>query len=230
MIYKKYSHAQIETMANELNKRYDSNRLKIPKAVDVYDIVDMLDARIAFEYLSPDRTYLGATLFRDGAIYVWPGNPFKKGMMPEEKLFYGGTIIIDRDINESHLEQDHFVENYTVMHECFHFDKHQEYFNHSGHFSKSMSERNRGLLNKSSALYKIERQADYAAAAFLMPRDATYKAARDMLGYRGKTLDFGYRIKDDIKEIGKMFGVNYSPMLYRLQELKIVEEEFNPYL
>ena len=51
-----------------------------------------------------------------------------------------------------------------------------------------------------------------------------------MLGYRSKTLDFGYRIKDDIKEMGKVFGVNYTPMLYRLQELKIVDVEFNPYL
>ena len=178
MIYKKYSCSQLEAMADELNRKYDSRRLKKPMPVDVYDIVDMLDARIAFEYLSPDRTYLGATIFKDGSIFVWPGNPFKKGMLPKEKLFYAGTIIIDRDLNESNSEQDHFVENYTVMHECFHFDKHRESFKHSGHFSKSMSEYNKGSLDKNSALYKIERQADYAAATFLMPREATYRAAR----------------------------------------------------
>ena len=230
MIYKRYSCSQLEAMADDLNKKYDSRRLKKPMAVDVYDIVDLLGARIAFEYLSPDRTYLGATIFRDGTIYIWPGNPYKKGMMPEKKFFYAGTIIIDRDLSESDSEQDHFVENYTVMHECFHFDKHEVSFKHSCHLSKSMSEYNKSSLDKNSALYKIERQADYAAAAFLMPREATYRAAREMLGYRGKTLDFGYRIKDDIKEMGKVFGVNYTPMLYRLQELKIVDEEFVPYL
>ena len=51
------------------------------------------------------------------------GNPYVPGMLPTEKLFYGGTIIVDRDLNESKDEEDHFVENFTVIHECFHFDK-----------------------------------------------------------------------------------------------------------
>lgn len=78
MTYRNYSYQQLEAMADDLNCRYDSARLKEPKTVDVYDLVDLLGARLAFEYLSPDRTYLGATLFRPGYINVWPGNPFTR--------------------------------------------------------------------------------------------------------------------------------------------------------
>ena len=230
MIYHDYSFTQLEALADELNKRYDAERLTKPKQVDVYDIVDMLGARLAFEYLSPDRTYLGATLFQPGKLYVWPGNPYEPGMMPTEKFFYGGTIIIDRDLNESKTEQDHFAENFTVMHECFHFDKHQESFKNSGHMSKSFDGYGRKQADKSTDLYKIERQANYSAAAFLMPREATTAAAKELLHYDGSVLGFGFDIKPKIKEMGRLFGVNYSPMTYRLQEIGILEYGFNPFL
>ena len=139
MFYRRYSHAQLEELADGLNRRYQAERLKKPSQIDVYDIVDLLGARLAFEYLSPDRTYLGATTFSDGLLYVWPGNPYVKGMMPAKKMFYGGTIIIDRDLNESLEEQDHFTENFTVIHECFHHAKHQASFKHSYHMSRSFS-------------------------------------------------------------------------------------------
>lgn len=230
MIYHRYSNADLEKFADDLNKRYDAGRLKTPKQVDVYDIVDLLGARLSFEYLSPDRTYLGATIFRDGILYVWPGNPYVKGMMPKEKLFSGGTIIIDRDLNESNEEQDHFAENFTVIHECFHYARHQASFSHGGHMSLSFSGYGEKQTDKKGALFWLEHQANYATAAFLMPREAVYYGAMHLLHYRGVPLSFGYKIKDEIRELGRRFGVNYSPMLYRLQTLGILEDEFNPYI
>lgn len=228
MIYHDYSLTQLEAFADDLNRKYDSSRLTTPKQVDVYDIVDLLGARIAFEYLSPDRTYLGATLFQPGALYVWPGNPYVDGMMPTKKTFHGGTIIIDRDLSESNTEQDHFTENYTVMHECFHFDKHQKSFRHAGHMSKSFSGYERNQNDRKSALFYIERQANYASSAFLMPREAVKIAAKELLNYDGQhKLAFCYDIKSKIKEVGRLFGVNYSPMVYRLQELGILDNNFN---
>ena len=228
MIYYNYSFTQLETFADDLNRRYNATRLTTPEQVDVYDIVDLLGARIAFEYLSPDRTYLGATLFRPGTLYVWPGNPFVAGMMPELKYFRDGTIIIDRDLNEGISEQDRFTENFTVMHECFHFDKHQKSFRHAGHLSRTFSGYERNQNDKCSALYHIERQANYAAAAFLMPRKAVRVAAKELLQYDGQNrLAFCYDIKPKIKEVGRLFGVNYSPMTYRLQELEILDWNFN---
>lgn len=231
LVYYRFSNAQLKKLADDLNQRYDVNRLKKPSQVDVYDIVDLLGARLAFEYLSPDRTYLGATVFRDGTLYVWPGNPFTKSMEPKEKLFYGGTIIIDRDINESSEEQDHFSENFTTIHKCFHFSKHKGSFRHGGgHMSRSFSDYKDRQMDKNDALFWIEHQANYAAAAFLMPREAVEYGAKRILHYNGRPLPFGYTIKDDIRELGRRFGVNYSPMVYRLQNLGFLEEEFNPYI
>ncbi len=231
MIYHNYSPAQLENFADDLNRRYDATRLTTPEQVDVYDIVDLLGARLAFEYLTPDRTYLGATLFQPGTLYVWPGNPFVEGMRPALKYFHGGTIIIDRDLNESTSEQDRFTENFTVIHKCFHFDKHQKSFRHAGHLSKSLTGYKRNQKNRNSALFYIERQADYASAAFLMPREAVKTAAKEILNYDGQhRLAFGYNIKPKIKEIGRLFSVNYSPMTYRLQELGILERTFNSHI
>ncbi|MBQ2040036.1 MAG: ImmA/IrrE family metallo-endopeptidase [Thermoguttaceae bacterium] len=225
-----YSHAQLEELADNLNRRYDAERLKRPARIDVYDVVDLLGARLAFEYLSPDRTYLGATIFRNGSLYVWPGNPYVKNMMPKEKLFYGGTIIIDRDLSESTKEQDRFSENFTVIHECFHYAKHQSSFRQSGHMSRSFSDYGKKQVDKKDALFWIEHQANYSAAAFLMPRNAVEYGARHLLHYRGKPLPFGFDIKDDIKELGNRFGVNYSPIVYRLQTLNILKSKFDPYI
>ena len=223
MLYYNYSNSQIEEMANKLNERYDASRLTHPSRIDVYDIVDLLGARLAFEYLSPDRTYLGATIFQDGMLYVWPGNPYYDGMMPTKKLFYGGTIIIDRDLNESTKEVDEFTENFTVLHECFHFEHHQACFKHSGHMSRSFSGYGEKQRDKTSAFYWIEHQANYGAACFLMPREAVIAGAKKVLNYHGSRFAFASGINDEIKELGRMFGVNYSPMLYRLQELGIVD-------
>ena len=151
-------------------------------------------------------------------------------MMPKEKLFYGGTIIIDRDLSESTKEQDRFSENFTVIHKCFHYAKHQSSFRQSGHMSRSFSDYGKKQVDKKDALFWIEHQANYSAAAFLMPRNAVEYGARHLLHYRGKPLPFGFDIKDDIKELGNRFGVNYSPIVYRLQTLNILKSKFDPYI
>ncbi len=231
MIYYPYSHAQLEELANKLNQRYDAGRLKKPSRVDVYDIVDLLGARIAFEFLSPTRSFLGATIFNTGPFYVWPeiaNRSWTIDMMPKLKLFYGGTIIIDQSLSESSKKRDHFIENFTVMHECFHFAKHKSAFECDGHMSRSFTDYNREQTNKNNALYWLEHQANYAAAAFLMPREAVEYGARNLLYYSGYPIPFEQRMADDIKGLGYLFGVNYSPMLYRLRELNILEKEFDP--
>jgi Zn-dependent peptidase ImmA (M78 family) len=95
--------------------------------------------------------------------------------------------------------------------------------------SSSLIEYQQHQKNKDTALYRLERQANYAAAAFLMPRQAVIFAAQTMLQYDGKyCMPFGYSIKPTIKEMGKLFGVNSSPMTYRLQELNIINRNFDP--
>lgn len=231
MIYYDYSYDQLETFADELNKRYDPRRLTQPRDVDVFDIVDMLGARLAIDYLSPDRSLLGATTYKDGTLWIWPGNPYVSGMLPEKRFYHAGTIIIDADLDSSTNEQDVFVENYTVMHECFHFDKHQASFKHCGAHIYELH-KSKDNIDKKSALYKLERQADYAAAAFLMPREAVKNAFCEIFhvdkGHR--PIPFGYETKPFIKELASLFQVNYSPMEFRLKDLGLLSKQFNAYL
>lgn len=228
MIYHDYSLSQIESMADELNKQYNSKRLSVPMQADVFDIIDMLGARIAIEYLTPDRSCLGATTFKDGTLWIWPDSLYIQGMQPKRKFFYAGMIIIDADLDGSADEQDKFSENYTVIHECFHYAKHQASFKHCAHYS-SIDTYTLKQMDRNSALYKIERQANYAAAAFLMPRQAVINGAREYFKISSKTnlIPFGYATKDKIKSFGKLFGVNYSPMVYRMQEIGLLDKKFD---
>ena len=232
MIYHDYSYDQLETFAEELNKKYDPRRLTQPQDVDVYDIVDMLGARLAIDYLTPDRSYLGATTYKDGTLWIWPGNPYVTGMLPEKKFYRAGTIIIDTDLDSSTQEQDVFVKNYTVMHECFHFDKHQASFKHSGAHVYESLYKSKNKVDRFSALYKLERQADYAAAAFLMPKEAVTNSFCEIFHVDKDhgPIPFGYETKPLIKELATLFQVNYSPMEFRLKDLGLLSKRFNSYL
>lgn len=226
MSYRFCSNNELEQKAEELNSLYDANRLIVPSKVDIYDLVDLIGARLAFEYISPDRSLLGATTFRTGSIYVWPGYPYSKDMKPELKLFYDNTIIVDRGLAESKDEQDCNKLNFTVSHEGCHLLEHREFFTDECHESSSLYDYKEECYND-SPIKKIEHEANFMAAAFLMPREAVFRVSRRLLCYRNKVLPFGYGIKDDIKEMAHKFGVNYTPMEYRLQYLGILDKEFD---
>ena len=221
-----YSHERLEELAEGLNKRYDKNRLFRPSQIDPYDLVDLIDARLAFDYISPDNSYLGATVFENMELPMWPEKPFYTGLLPEYKFFYKNTIIIDKDLAESEEEQNRFKFCFTVIHECFHLCRHRYFFQKGSHYS-SNGYKKYGENDYPSELDKIEAQANFAAAAFLMPKDVVFRQAKRMLHYRNKTIQFGFHIKEDIKEMGKKFGVNYTPMVYRLQNLGILDEFFD---
>lgn len=225
-MYKFGNQKVIEEKAENINKVYDAKRLIMPTIIDIYDLADAIGARLVFDYISPDQTFLGATVFQTGYIWVWPGNPYTKGMKPKKQFFYENTIIIDRGLEESKVEIDCNIENFTVAHEAFHFFYHKDFFGDGCHMSRPITHYREEIVNN-DVLGRIEVEANYGAAAFLMPREVVYKTARRMLGYKNKRLAFGYPIKDDIKEMGRLFGVNYSPMVYRLQKLDILDSYFD---
>ncbi len=227
MSYISYSSSQIAFLANSLNRRYNKERLRTPMPADVYDVTDLLGARIAVDYLTPDRSILGMTLFKPKTLWVWPDGNYIKGMLPIKRTYNENTILLDRSLGESGIEEDRYIENFTAMHEAFHFCRHKAFFCDA----KSDSTVYTNLEKSNSKMQKlkwIEGQADYAAAAFLMPREAIFNAAREYLDYDGRhILKFGYRTKEKIKQIRHLFGVNYSPLVYRLQKLGILERYFD---
>ncbi|MDO5297058.1 MAG: ImmA/IrrE family metallo-endopeptidase [bacterium] len=224
MNYHHLSHSQIEYFADSLNKRYDPVRLKEPKPIDVYDIIDLVGAKTAIDCLSPDMTYLGITIFQTRYVYIWPGNPYRAGMMPTRKLYTSDTIIIEKYLNESPYEHDHYKENFTVAHECFHFSQHRYYFTQNNNNSIFYNSDQKQQIDYKTDRF-VEHEANYGAATLLMPRQAVIHAAHELLHYNDQIINSAEVPKCIIKQMGQLFGVNYSPIFYRLLELKIISED-----
>ncbi len=216
--------AQIEEWADNLNRRYRPERLIKPSEPDIYDIPDLLGARISWDHLTPDRSILGVTTFGNVELWIWPEGYYQKGKLPELKRFRKGTIIIDNSLANSFLPRDKHIENFTVAHECFHFDNHQSFFENIG---QSISSFQANYLaqqqDEQNPIHILERHANYGSAAFMMPRMAVINGASDILGYRYVPIQFSDDLKCDIEKLGTLFGVNYQPMKYRLQQLKIIQ-------
>lgn len=229
MIYYNYSQTQLESLADNLNMEFDAERLKIPKPIDVYDVVEYLGATPDWIYITPDQSILGATFFCDTYWYSWPEARFDKNILPIEIPIRKGTILIDRTLNEG---KDRGKENHTVIHECFHYKIHERCFRREDgfqHYCKKdafdpWGNRRRPM----SALEINEYQANYCAAAFLMPKTAVENAFIKSIRMTHKPeqpLPYADWMKKYIAELAKEFSVNFNPMKYRLQQLKLIEKE-----
>ncbi len=130
MRYKVYSKTQLEANANELNGRFDKERLEKAKPIDVYDVLEFIGAVVDWKYLSNDQSVLGATVFYDGILPVFEKENDK--FVAKNIYVNAGTIIIDIGLDES---SNVGRKNFTVMHEVFHFLYHK----------KSFTKRNGGL-------------------------------------------------------------------------------------
>lgn len=137
MRYKEYSKTQLESNANELNDRFDKERLEKAKPIDVYDVLEFIDADVDWKYLSKDQSVLGATVFCDGMLPVFEK---ENGIFEEKNIFVNaGTIIIDIGLDES---SNVGRKNFTVMHEVFHFFVSQEkFYKEKWWFEKSIGNR-----------------------------------------------------------------------------------------
>ena len=81
---------------------------------------------------------------------------------------YAGTILIDRTISEG---DNRGIENFTVIHECFHQRLHKKCFNKRSanyqHFARrNPFEQRQGNRKNMTAIEIIEYQANYCTAAF----------------------------------------------------------------
>lgn len=97
------------------------------------------------------------------------------------------------------------------------------------HFCKKKAFRaETGDRSNLSAIEIIEFQANYCAAAFLMPKEAATAEFVKQMGLTSapnipvpKTAD----VDEVISVLAEKFSVNYTPMKYRLQELNLVSIE-----
>lgn len=223
MRYKEYSKSQLEELANELNRSFDSSRLEMAKSIDVYDVVEFVGADIDWKYLSIDGSILGATVFCDGCFPVFEKQEgeFVSNIISVNE----GTILIDIRVDE---DTNIGRKNFTVIHEVFHFLHHKKSFTkRNGGFKKvletevfrSYEEKKKGM----SAIEILEWQANYMAAAFLVPKSALVNEIKSISKITDN-INF-ISLKDfEIKELAKKFSVSYQTMIYRLQGLEILRK------
>lgn len=223
MQYTEYSKSQLEEFADKLNKNFDSERLKKAKPIDVYDVVDFVRADIDWKNISTDGSILGATIFGDGIMPV-----FEKKNDDWIKKYIkvsAGTIIIDSKVEE---DANKGRRNFTVMHEVFHFLYHKKSFTHTSVGLKSLleteifrdyEEKKKGM----TVLEILEWQANYMAAAFLIPKSALMNELN--IKEEVETRDIGNLKldKEEIRDLATKFSVSCKTMSYRLKGLKIIE-------
>ena len=145
MIHYNYSAHQLEYEAEKLLTQFDPERLKKPKPIDVYAVIEKcLDVEYDWKYITPDQSILGATAFNAGYIWVWPEPCYREGMRPEKAYLSKGCILIDATLTEG---ENRGRENFTVMHEVFHQVIHQKCFRReTGLTPKQYRNRNFQLL------------------------------------------------------------------------------------
>lgn len=226
MRYREYSKSQLEDLANDLNISFDSDRLEKAKSIDVYDVVEFVGADIDWKYLSIDGNVLGATVFCDGLFPVFEKQDGE--FVPEIIFVNKGTIIVDIRVDEG---DNIGRKNFTVMHEVFHFLYHKKSFTkRNGGLKKiletevfrSYEEKKKGM----TAIEILEWQANYMAAAFLVPKSALINEIKTVSDI---SIDIDntsiISLKDiKIKELAKRFSVSNQTMIYRLQSLGILRK------
>ena len=72
----------------------------------------------------------------------------------------------------------------------------------------------------------IERQTNYLNAAILMPRDVIKKEFFRIGRYRNipiQTIEYKSYMRGWVADLAKKYNLNFNPVLYRLQDLGVIE-------
>ena len=214
MIHYNYSARQLESEAEKLLFQFDPERLKKPKSIDVYAVIEKcLGVEYDWKYITPDQSILGATAFNAGYIWVWPEPCYREGMLPSKAYLPKGCILIDATLTES---GNRGRENFTVMHEVFHQVLHKNCFRRE----------------KPDYIHGTSQKAlNTCAAAFLMPQDVVreeFKKRSNNLGSK-YPLPCDYMVESIICDMADVFSVSKQAMRYRLNALNMVTFDATPF-
>ena len=231
MYYTKY---YLEDLAEQINKKYYPERLDKVSPLDTYDLMEKLNLEVEWKYISPNSDLLGMIFFEDSTWFVWEKGTYTKGDIPKPESFKKGTIVINNILIKKHDEEK---ERFVSGHEIMHWIKDKEYFEKST--SNGLHICDNGAFNSTcwnqemGELDIIERQTNYLNAAVLMPKELIKKEFFRRLRYKNIPL---LPLKEErymifvLKDLAKSFGLNLSPIRYRLYDLNILErntEVFN---
>lgn len=211
--------------------------LKTPSPLEVDAFLEFyLRIQVEYKKLSYGGKVLGLTAFNAGHIQVFD----EKTNMPMPLYVKEGTVVIDTSLlqkrNEGRLR-------FTLMHEAAHWMLHRRAFSEENSFFVNDKFDNQYLAAKEGRIdysrscredndgQRMERQADFFAAALLMPRPALRVAYRRYFSFYGEKpgkILRGSDIAADChavqlpKYVAKHFGVSKGAALIRLEKLNAI--------
>lgn len=225
-----YTREYLEEQADKINMKYYPERLKEVIPLDPYDLLERLGLDVEWKYISPNDSILGMIFFEDGYWYVWPSGKYKKGDIPKYEFFKKGTVVINQILldKKSNAKKEVFVCN----HENMHWIKDKDFFKTKD--ASPLHICNEDAMNKTywnntmSDVDIIERQNNYLNAAVLMPRNVIKREFFKRLRFKtipSEPIKYEVYMKKHIKSLADDYGLNFSPILFRLYDLGILKRE-----
>jgi len=231
------SYDALESYAEKIVGDFAPELLRNPGIMDVEGFLEYyLKLNVDFKRICLNNKVLGITAFNDGMVDVIDEVTGKPGEIPVKM----GTVIIDTSLtskkNEPRLR-------FTGMHEGVHWLIHRKAFADDNPFGPAGLYKNqyiaakegRGDYTRSTKertdIDHMERQADFLAAAILMPRPAMRTAFRNFFKFYGekpRRIVRGASIEDDCyakqlpEYIAKTFNVSKKAALIRLEKLTAI--------
>ena len=219
---------KLELLADEVNRKFFPERLEESLALDPYDLLDKLGCSYNWKYISPDKSILGMTFFGDGCWPIWPNGKLKDGDKCSMQYFSKQTILINQTVLDG--QKTRCEENFIVAHEASHWIKDKDFFENNidtvSHICRKNDMGKTYWDRRMTDLEIVECQTNYLAAAILMPRDMIKTKFFDLLRYANipqRPIQYQTYMNRHIKELSKIFDVNFNPVKYRLIDIGVLE-------
>lgn len=226
-----YSKEELETMADNINRRFFSNRLISVSPLDPYDLVEKIGCDIEWKYISPDESILGMTFFEDGMWYIWENGVCVPGVLPKKECFKKSTVVINQMVLDKQKPKN---ENWVVTHEASHWIKDQEFFKSQEDTPFQICVNNDFECtywnNDMPTLKLIEAQTNYLAAAILMPREVTHERFFKLCRYKNipqKPIEYKSFMRAQIATLANEYNLNFNPVRYRLYDIDVFDRKNN---
>lgn len=227
------SKIDIEEIATDLLKEFSPSNLVIPTQLNTMSFLqDYLGLNVKRKYIGTfESGILGSIVMCDEIEIPSYDEMFRPTVLTETY----GNVLISPDLNS---KKDEPRRRYTEMHEGSHFILHKDYYNSLNRSSVKQHQliacRKMELLNDNpkTDMDWIEWQADYLAAALLMPRDVFYDCARSIIrsfgiprGYLTVSSNTNKRQASEIiRLIAERFRVSYRAAQIRMIKLGLIRE------
>jgi len=227
----------LEEYAEKLVADFSPELLHSPGVINVEEFLEYyLNLNVVFRHICFNKQVLGITAFNDGMVDVIDDETGRPGEMPVKM----GTVIIDTSLtskkNEPRLR-------FTGMHEGVHWLIHRKAFADDNPFGPAGMYKNQYLAAKEGRgdylrstkerndVDRMERQADFLAAAVLMPRPAlrvAYRSFFRIFNEKPRRIIRGASIEDDCyakqipEYVARAFNVSNKAALIRLEKLTAI--------